>query len=129
LLPTAQEGGFVYVSGLVRLNEHLGRRTSHRLPVILPALIRVGEKTFTAKLTNIARGGAKFETSAPILAGAKLTVCCGAVVAEASVVWRNAEILGVNFDARLSDDQVQQQVTRSAALAALAARRTSAIEK
>jgi hypothetical protein len=82
-------------------------------------LLRSGDLNFTAKLTNIARGGAKLETSAPILAGANVIVCCGAIVAAARVVWRSPAAMGVDFNVELSEAQVGEQASRSLALAGL----------
>jgi len=84
----------------------------------IPAIIRVGELSFTAKLANIGRGGAMLETAAPVLAGAPITLCCGTVVAEAAVIWRGPAGIGVNFDIPLTYAQVTEQVSRSAAVAA-----------
>jgi hypothetical protein len=72
--------------------------------------------TFTAKVTNIARDGAKLETSAPVLAGANVTVCCGSIDAAARVIWRKADAMGLSFGTRLSDAVVDEQIARSAAL-------------
>ena len=110
------------MSRAVCSKDQLGRRLSHRLPVVLPALIRSGEMNFTAKMTNIARDGARLETSAPVLAGANVTVCCGSIDAAGRVIWRNAGVMGVNFDTRLSEAVVEEQVARSAALEILRSR-------
>jgi hypothetical protein len=100
-----------------RRNHWTGRRSVHRLAVTVPALIRVGEMSFTATLSNLGRGGAKLDTAAPTLVGAKVTLCCGTVVAEATVIWKRADTIGVNFDVPVSDALVLEQVSRSAALA------------
>ena len=97
------------------LNGHCGRRESHRLSVVVPALIRMGELNFTARLANIGRGGAMLETAAPMLAGGELTICCGTIVTEAVVIWRRHGRIGVNFHAPITEGQVQEQVLRSAA--------------
>ena len=100
-----------------RRNQWTGRRSVHRLSVTVPALIRLGGTSFTARLSNLGRGGAKLDTAAPTLVGAKVTLCCGTVVAEATVVWKKADTIGLNFDVPVSDTLVQEQVSRSAALA------------
>lgn len=95
-------------------HEQRGRRESHRFSAIVPVLIRLGDENFTSRLANIGRGGAMLETAAPILAGAKITMCCGTVVAEAAVMWRKPGRIGVNFHMPLTDREIQEQISRSA---------------
>jgi hypothetical protein len=59
-----------------------------------------------------------------MLPGAKVIVCCGAVVALAHVVWRSPEAMGVDFEVELSEAEVGEQTSRSLALAALRSHRS-----
>ena len=92
------------------------RRSSERFPVAIPASIRSADQDFTAKLVNIVADGAMFETAVPMIAGERIVVRCGSILAEADVVWAEAVRAGVKFCRALSEAEVQEQVSRSAAI-------------
>lgn len=99
------------------------RRKSERFVVTVPAFIRSGDKEFTAKLANLVRDGAMIKTTAPVEVGSRIALRCGTVIAEAVAVWTRCGCVGIKFHTPLSDSQLQEQFSRSAALAARAAKR------
>jgi hypothetical protein len=50
--------------------------------------------------------------------GAKIVVHCGTIAEKAAVIWKSGAIIGVHFETRLSEAQVQEQVSRSTAISA-----------
>jgi hypothetical protein len=105
------------VSGAFRaVHDGLDRRGSQRLPVGLPASVEMGTQSFTARLANLVVGGAMLETIAPAIPGSRVTVRCGTIAAEATIVWRKTGRIGVKFCTQLTDAEVREQISRSAAL-------------
>lgn len=99
------------------------RRTSDRFPVAIPAIVLFGGREYSARLINIAQGGAKIEASAPLVLHSILELRAGTVAVRAVVVWLGSSCVGVNFNSVLTDCQVAEQVSRSIALATRRSRR------
>jgi hypothetical protein len=93
-----------------------------RIPVAVPASISVQNQEFTARLANIAPGGAMLETLAEPEMGARMVLRCGTIAAEAKVIWKEPGILGVSFVSPLCEGDVDEQIARAEALAARRAR-------
>lgn len=94
------------------------RRAYRRVSAVVPASVRAGDRLFTAKLENITANGAMLETNAPVLAGAIVLMTCGTVAAYAEVIWSKAGRVGIKFQAPLSHAEVDEQLSRSAAIEA-----------
>jgi hypothetical protein len=92
------------------------RRRSERFPVALPASVCLGAAKHTAKLINIVSGGAMLETRVELDVSAALVVSCGTINARATVVWTEGDRAGVKFVHPLSEAEVNEQVSRCAAL-------------
>jgi hypothetical protein len=105
------------------VDDRLDRRGLQRLPVGLPASVEVGTQSFTARLANLVVGGAMLETMAPVIPGNSVTLRCGTIAAEAKIVWKKTGRIGVKFCTQLSDAEVREQISRSAALDARRASR------
>lgn len=93
------------------------RRASERQRVTVPAIIQAGDQRFSARLANIQRSGALLETRAPLEVGTSATFHCGTVVAEALIAWAGQGRMGVSFAVPLSDHELQEQLSRSNAIA------------
>lgn len=109
--------GVVSSVGLALANRQ-ERRAWARFSVAVPAFISVGNQDFTAKLANIVRDGAMLETTAPLNVGKVATVRCGTITATATVVWKESHRVGVRFLSPLTDAEVEEQLSRSTAMAA-----------
>jgi hypothetical protein len=100
------------------LQEGAERRGGDRLEVLVPATIRCAGNLYTAHLLNVFGKGALIETSAPLAVHSRFSLHCGTVVAAAFAVWRRERHIGVKFLQPLTDAQVAEQVSRTAALRA-----------
>lgn len=108
-----------YMSSVrLALDEYAERRAWPRSWVAVPASIRIGDQDYTAKLANIVHGGAMLETTVALDVGARATVHCGTIAAEAMVIWKEPGRVGVKFITPLTDAEVSEQLSRSAAIAA-----------
>lgn len=58
------------------------------------------------------------ETEAELEMEARITVRCGTICAEATVIWKDPDMIGVSFLAPLAQTEVDEQVSRADALAA-----------
>jgi len=102
--------------------EEADERLWPRMPVAVPASIAFAGQNFTARLANIAPGGAMLETEAEPDVGATAIFQCGTISAQATVIWRNPGKIGLSFIAPLTGSQVDEQISRGEALAARRAR-------
>lgn len=75
-----------------------------------PAAIGMRDRQYSARVLNLAQGGALIETFAPLLARSALKLRCGTCIVATTVVWRISDRLGINFDAPLTEAQVVEQV-------------------
>lgn len=89
-----------------------------RIRVAVPASIVVGDQGFLVKLTNIANGGAMLDTTSELNVGTSVTFQCGTVAAEATVIWARPGKIGISFPVHLTDGEVAEQLSRSAAIEA-----------
>lgn len=94
------------------------QRGETRFPVAVPATAVMGGKNYSVRVVNVARGGAKFETSAQIAIGSKLTFRCGTIATGATAVWQSGACTGVSFDRPISTRDVTDQLSRTSAVAA-----------
>lgn len=102
--------------------EEADERLWPRIPVAVPASIASAGQNFTARLANIAPGGAMLETSAELDVGAAAIFQCGTIAAQATVIWTKPGKIGLSFLAPLAGSQVDEQISRGEALAARRAR-------
>ena len=98
------------------------RRSSRRHPCTLPAIIATLGQEFRVKLVNILEDGALLESTAELPIGATVSVRCGTAEAKALIVWREHNRIGVRFITPISGRELEEQLCRSRALSALAAR-------
>lgn len=93
------------------------KREHVRSCVGLPAVIRVGDKDYSARIANIAVEGAMIESSATLHLGMSLSLRCGSIATDGVVVWTSDGQTGVNFTYPLSDRELAEQLSRTAAIA------------
>lgn len=92
------------------------QREHIRSLVGLPAVVRIRDTDHSARIVNIAPGGAMIETSAILDVGLPVTLRCGSIVADAIVMWSEGFRTGVNFAVSLSDRDLAEQVARTVAI-------------
>lgn len=92
------------------------RRRSQRTPVLVPALIMVGEDRHAARVMDLSTTGALLGSAVQLDAGESVTFTCGTIETAAVVVWRDGRVLGVTFPVELGRDEVRRQVDRTAAV-------------
>ena len=73
------------------------KREHVRSSVGLPAVVRVGDQDHSARIANIAPGGAMIETSVHLLPGTPLSLRCGTICTSAVVIWTKSGQTGINF--------------------------------
>lgn len=112
----AQVGPLFMSSALMR--QEFGRRAAHRFSVALPVVIELAGEKSSARLINLGRPGALIEAQRPLTMGTTLVLHCGTVVVAAYVVWTEGSRIGLGFARSLTDQQVQEQVSRGRALLA-----------
>jgi hypothetical protein len=93
------------------------QRAAERLPVSLPAYLEVGGSQQSARLHNIAAGGAMIDTAAELATGTRLRFSCGTIRVDAVTVWSRQGKAGLKFFTPVVDWQLAEQVSRSDALA------------
>ena len=95
------------------------RRVAERFPVALPAFIEIEGTRYNARLINLAHGGALIETFVPHTPISSMAALhCGTIVCLAKVVWTNDCQIGLKFEASLTEEQVNEQLLRTFAIAA-----------
>lgn len=99
------------------VEDRLEQRAVPRLPVAVPAVIRVGNQEHSANLLNLSPSGAMIETPARLIPQAAVTLRCGTIGISAAVVWDKGRRVGLSFRESLSDSQIAEQLSRSRAIA------------
>lgn len=94
------------------------QRGEVRFPVALPATAVIDGEAYSVRVLNVAIRGAMFELSAPLATRSKLNFRCGTISVNATVAWQTEGRTGVSFDCHLSEREVREQLSRSAAVAA-----------
>ena len=92
------------------------RREHDRSPVALPAIVTLGGNEYSARILNLAPGGALIECAASFPPAATFLVRCGSIAADSVVVWQQNGRYGVNFRLPLSEEQVKEQLSRNSAI-------------
>ena len=87
-------------------------RAAPRATVTLPIFIVLNGKKHNAILRNLSRGGAMIVTSAPMVLHTKVEFHCGMICAPGVVVWQRRTGSGIRFENKLSEIQLQEQVSR-----------------
>lgn len=82
----------------------------------LPAIVSVEDQDYSARIVNIAPGGAMIETPALLRTGMSVLLRCGSIFAQAVVVWSSGCQTGVNFVVPLNDRELAEQLARTAAM-------------
>jgi hypothetical protein len=94
--------------------DHRGTR---RITTSLPIFIVVGGTRHNALLRNLSSRGAMIVTSAPMVLDMKIEFHCGSICASGNVVWQRRAGSGIRFDQTLCEQQLNEQVSRSNAVA------------
>jgi hypothetical protein len=94
----------------------LEQRSSERLPISLPAYLEVRGSQHSARLINIAAGGAMIETEATLATGTRFRFSCGTIRVDAVAVWSREGKSGIKFYVPVADWQLTEQLSRSDAL-------------
>jgi len=97
--------------------DHFGRRRAYRFPVRLPAYVERDGRKLSARLINLGRSGALIETSGIMDIGSAMVFHCGAVAVDAVATWVKGNRFGITFTSPLTNEQVQEQLSRGIALA------------
>lgn len=92
------------------------RREHDRSEIALPAIVTLGGRDYSARVLNIAPGGAMIECTASFPPAASFFLCCGSIAADAVIVWEKGGRCGVNFRVPLSERQVTEQLSRNDAI-------------
>ncbi|HET9429514.1 MAG TPA: PilZ domain-containing protein [Allosphingosinicella sp.] len=95
------------------------QRQHDRSAVALPATVTLGGKDYSARILNLAHGGALIECSAPFPPEASLFLRCGSIAVDSRIVWEKGGQYGVNFQCPLSEEQVKEQLSRNNAIVSL----------
>jgi hypothetical protein len=95
----------------------LDRRSAKRFPAALPVILELGEQRLCAQLIDLAAGGGRLEVSVIPLPHSELRLRCGTIAIRAIVVWSRGNHIGLEFQAMLTDKQIDEQVRRTHALA------------
>ena len=106
----------------IRLDTSLGsraldQRVTSRTTIALPIFIVLSGKRHSAILRNLSTSGAMIVTSAPLVLDMKIEFHCGAICALGSVVWQRRSGSGIKFDEHICERQLDEQVSRSSAVA------------
>ena len=94
------------------------QRGHPRVDLGLPAIAVLDGQANNARLINITAAGAMIETSVLMTAGQKILLRCGAIQANASIIWAAEGRLGVQFDQMLSGRDLTGQLARCEAMEA-----------
>lgn len=100
------------------IRHSIEQRGDVRFSVALPATAVVAGHAYSVRVLNVALRGAMFELATPLPSRSKLVFRCGTVSANAVIAWQCDGQMGVEFDEDLTDRDVQEQLFRSAAVAA-----------
>lgn len=98
------------------VHAEFARREHERSKVDLPAIVTLAGREYSARIINIALGGAMIECAASFPAAASFVLRCGSIAADSTVVWQKGGWYGVNFRSPLSEEQVREQLTRNNAI-------------
>ena len=93
------------------------QRCEARFPIALPATAVIGDTGHSVRVLNVAPGGAMLEISKCLAAGSRLLFRCGTISVTATVAWQAGGRTGVSFDFNLDAKDVQEQRSRSFAVA------------
>ena len=100
-----------------------------RSAVALPATLTFENGEYSARILNVAMGGALLECSAPLTPAAQIFLRCGSIAADSVVIWQNGSQFGVNFRFPLREEQVAEQLARNNAIISRQDKRESVTEK
>lgn len=100
-----------------------------RSAVALPATLTFENGEYSARILNVAMGGALLECSAPLTPAAQIFLRCGSIAADSVVIWQNGSQFGVNFRFPLREEQVAEQLARNNAIVSRQGRRQSVTER
>jgi hypothetical protein len=81
-----------------------------RRKVFQPASIRVGGDLYRCHLLDVSASGARLHCTAPISAGASISVLVSQLVLTGKVVWTRAGRVGIAFAVPLVDRQIERIV-------------------
>jgi len=95
------------------------RRAYPRIPVAMPALLKVNGERHAVHLLDLSAGGAKLKCPASIPTGAAVVLDCGTLGHSAVVRWQTGGVLGLCFDSELDAREVTALIGRSTALETL----------
>lgn len=93
------------------------RREYDRSALAVPAIVTVDDQDYSARILNIAPGGAMIECSASLPRDSSFLLRCGSIAANADVVWEKSGQFGIKFRSPLSERQVTEQLSRNDAIA------------
>lgn len=92
-------------------------RAAAREEIGLPVVIIVAATRHNALMRNLSTAGAMIVTSAPLLPNMKVELQCGTICANGTVIWQREGDFGIRFDNRVCERQLDEQVSRSNAVA------------
>lgn len=92
-------------------------RRAAREHIVLPVVIVVGTTRHNALMRNLSTAGAMIVTSAPLGSNMTVELQCGTVCVTGTVIWQRESDFGIRFDKPVSARQVNEQMSRSNAVA------------
>lgn len=88
-----------------------------RATLTLPVFVECWGRKLVAHIRNISAGGAMVATAAPLASGMKVVLSCGSIEAAGVIVWGEQGRYGIKFDAPISQALIDEQLSRSRAVA------------
>jgi hypothetical protein len=92
-------------------------RKDPRFPVGLPAILSLGHQNHSARVIDVSSSGAMIETAVRFTTGSPVYLRCGTIVARGIVAWIRIGRIGLKFDSPLSQSELEEQNSRSGAIA------------
>ncbi|MGE5721198.1 MAG: PilZ domain-containing protein [Sphingomonadales bacterium] len=91
------------------------KRHTPRSSVSLPVLIETAGRQHSARLHNLSLGGAMLEAAIPLDVGTRITINCGTIDADATVIWDDFPRAGIEFASSVDEADLIHQLARSRA--------------
>jgi hypothetical protein len=93
------------------------QRAMPRSAQTLPMLIVLSGKRYKAEMRNLSMTGAMIVTSAPLTTRSRIDFHCGTICGQGIVLWHMQSDFGIKFKTPISERQLSEQISRTAAVA------------
>ena len=92
------------------------KRVAARATIALPILITLHASRHSALLRNLSSSGAMIETLAPLTVSTRIQLHCGTMEVDGIVLWQSGADYGIKFRQPVSDQHLEDQLSRSDAV-------------